>query len=175
MAQKKEAALTPARVARDPFSLLRQMTSELDRAFDDSSWPSFRWPSFGTIALPDAANWSPQIDVFERDNRLVTKVDLPGMKKEDVKVEVADGHLAISGERKSEAEEKKDNFYRSERSYGSFCRAVPLPEGVKVEDVKATFADGVLEVSVPLPARPEVKARKVEIQEAAKAAKTAAA
>jgi HSP20 family protein len=95
------------------------------------------------------------------------------MKKEDVKVEVTDGQLAISGERKSEAEEKGEEFYRCEREYGSFYRSVPLPEGAKLEDVKAIFADGVLEVSVPLPARPESKMRKVEIQESAKA-KTAA-
>lgn len=84
------------------------------------------------------------------------------------------GHLAISGERKRETEEKKERFYRCEREYGSFYRAVPLPEGVKLEDVKATFSDGVLEVSVPLPAQTAAKVRKVEIQEAAKAAKTAA-
>jgi len=122
----------------------------------------------------DAPAWSPTIEVFEKDNRLVTKVDLPGLKKEDVKVEVTDSRLAISGERKREVEEKKKNFYRSEREYGSFYRAVPLPEGVKPEDVKATFADGVLEVSVPLPVRPETKVRKVDIQEPAKAAKSAA-
>ena len=122
----------------------------------------------------DAPAWSPTIEVFEKDNRLVTKVDLPGLKKEDVKVEVTDSRLAISGERKREVEEKKKNVYRSEREYGSFYRAVPLPEGVKPEDVKATFADGVLEVSVPLPARPEAKVRKVEIQEPAKAARNAA-
>jgi HSP20 family protein len=96
------------------------------------------------------------------------------MKKDDVKVEVTDGHLAISGERKTEAEEKKENFYRCERAYGGFHRVVPLPEGVKLEDVKATFADRVLEVSVPLPAKPEAKVLKVEIQDAQKAAKTAA-
>jgi HSP20 family protein len=96
------------------------------------------------------------------------------MKKEDVKVEVTDGHLAISGERRTEAEEKKENFYRCEREYGSFYRAIPLPDGVKLEDVKASFSDGVLEVSVPLPAKPEAKVRTVEIQEAPKAAKTAA-
>jgi len=112
--------------------------------------------------------------VFQKDNRLVTKVDLPGIKKADVKVEVTDGYLAISGERKSESEEKKERFYRCEREYGSFYRAVPLPDGVKVEDIKATFTDGVLEVSVPLPAKPEATVRKVEIQEPAKAAKTAA-
>lgn len=171
---KKETALTPARIARDPFGLLRQMTSELDRAFDEPYWPSFRWTSFPTFTLPEAAAWSPQIDVFERDNRLVTKVDLPGLKKEEVKVEVTDGYLAISGERKSDAEEKKENFYRSERSYGSFYRAVPLPDGVKHEDIKATFTDGVLEVTVPLAARPEAKARKVEIHEPPKVAKAAA-
>jgi HSP20 family protein len=104
----------------------------------------------------------------------VTKIDLPGMKKEDVKVEVTDGHLAISGERQRETEEKGKEFYRCEREYGSFHRAVPLPEGVRLEDVKATFADGVLEVSVPLPAKPEAKARTVEIREPTKAAKSAA-
>jgi HSP20 family protein len=96
------------------------------------------------------------------------------MKKEGVKVEVVDGRLVISGERKHESEEKQENFYRCEREYGSFYRAVPLPEGVRLEDVKATFSDGVLQVSVPLPAKPEAKARKVEIHESAKAAKPAA-
>jgi len=169
MAPKKETALAPA---SDPFALLRQMTSELDRAFE--AWPSFRWPVFRAQPALEAAAWIPGIDVFERDNRLITKVDLPGLKKEDVKVEITDGHLAISGERKRESEEKKEHFYRSEREYGSFYRAVPLPDGVKLEDVKATFSDGVLEVSVPLPAKAETKVRTIEIQEGAKAAKTAA-
>jgi HSP20 family protein len=81
--------------------------------------------------------------------------------------------LALSGERKREKEEKKDNVYRSEREHGSLYRAVPLPEGVKLEDVKATFSDGVLEVSVPLPAKPEAKTRKVQIEEPKTAAKSA--
>lgn len=172
MSEKKPTALLPTRGARDPLSLLRQMTSELDRAFED--WPSFSWPSFGRLATPATVAWSPKIDVFERDNRLVTRVDLPGMKKEDVSVEVTDGHLTLSGERKHEEEEKKDNFYRSEREYGSFYRALPLPEGVKLEDVKATFSDGVLEVSVPLPAKPEANVRKVQIEQPTPAAKSAA-
>jgi len=172
MSSRKEISLTPTRANHDPFGLLRRMTSELDRVFDEPFWSSFRWPS-RAFTVPRAISWSPEIDVFEKDNRLITKIDLPGMKKEDVKVEVTDGHLAISGERASETEEKKDNVYRCEREYGSFYRTVPLPEGVKLEDVKASFSDGVLEVSVPLPAKPEAKVRKVEIQEA-KAAKTAA-
>ena len=171
MAERKEATLVPASGSRDPFQMLRQMTSELDRMFDQPFWSSLRWPAFRT-ALAEAPAWAPKVDVFERDRRLVTRVDLPGVKKEDVRVEVTDGHLALSGERKRETEEKKDNVYRSERDYGSFYRAVPLPQGVKLEDVKATFSDGVLEVSVPLPARPDAKVHNVEIQEPAKAAKT---
>jgi HSP20 family protein len=168
------ASTRTALAPRDPFTLLRQMTSEFDGMFETSAWPSFRWPVLRARPAAESATWFPEIDVFEMDNRLVTKIDLPGMKKEDVKVEVTDGHLAISGERKTEAEETKDNFYRCEREYGSFYRAVRLPEGVKLEDVKATFADGVLEVSIPMPPRPDAKVRQVEIQEAAKAAKTAA-
>jgi HSP20 family protein len=170
MSNRKETSLAPSRSPRDSFGLLRQMTAELDRVFDDPFWRSFRRP-FQPAPATGGMTWSPEIDVFEKDNRLVTKVDLPGMKKEDVKVEVTDGRLAISGERKTETEEKKDAFYRCEREYGSFHRVVPLPDGVKLEDVKATFSEGVLEVSVPLPARPDAKVRKVEIQESAKAAK----
>jgi HSP20 family protein len=171
MAIRKETALA---TIRDPFNLLRQMTPEFDRMFETSAWPSFRWPSLRAEPAGEALKWFPEIDVFEKDNRLVTKIDLPGLKKEDVKVEVTDGHLAISGARKTEAEEKNENFYRCEREYGSFYRTVPLPAGVKLEDVKATFSDGVLEVSVPLPAKPEAKVRTVEIQEPPKAVKPAA-
>jgi HSP20 family protein len=104
------------------------MTSEFDRVLDEPFWPSPRSPSFRATALPEAVTWSPKVDVFEQNNRLVTRVDLPGMKQEDVSVEVTDGHLGLSGERKRESEQKKDNFYRSEREYSSFYRAVLLPE-----------------------------------------------
>lgn len=174
MSVRKTAALTPAMPTRDPFAMWRQVTSELDRMFDDATWPAFRWPSLRLRGIAEPVSWAPKVDVFEKDNRLVTKVDLPGLKKEDVKVEVTDGHLAISGERKRETEEKKDQFYRYEREYGTFYRTIPLPEGVKLEDIKATFADGVLQVSVPLPVRPEAKIREVEIQDAAQLAKSAA-
>ena len=169
---KKETELVPARAFRDPFTTLRQLTTDFDRFFEDP-FAAFRWPALRTPRLAQPTGWTPGIDVFEKDNRLFTKVDLPGVKKEDVKVEVTDGQLAISGERKSEVEEKKEDFYRCEREYGSFYRAVPLPEGVKFEDVKATFTDGVLEVSVPLPVKAEAKVHKVDIQEPVKAAKAA--
>ena len=170
MSRQEDTSLT--RSTTDPFGVLRQMTSEFDRVFDQPFWRAFRRP-LQSLTSHRVLNWSPGIDVFERDNRLVTKVDLPGMKKEDVKVEVMDGHLVISGERKSDTEETKDNVYRREREYGSFYRAIPLPEGVKNEEIGAAFADGVLEVSVPLPAKTAAKAHKVDIQEA-KPAKPAA-
>jgi HSP20 family protein len=171
MTDKKLDALV-TRGARDPFALLRQMTSEFDQLFGEPFFAANRWPTFKAFAMPEVVAWTPKVDVFEKDNRLFTRVDLPGMTKEDVKVEVSDGYLTLSGERKLETEEKKENFYRSEREYGSFYRAIPLPEGVKIEDIKATFADGVLDVSVPLPAKAEAQVRKVEIEEPAKAAKT---
>src|SRR5688500_3010510 len=161
----KETTLIPKREERDPFALIR---AEFDRFFNEPAWRPFGWPTFRFGRTAEAA-WNPGIDVFERDNRLVTKIDLPGLKKEDIKVEVTDGHLAISGERKKEEEEKGEQFYRCEREYGSFYRAVPVPDGTKLEDVKATFADGVLEVSVPLPAKAETTVRKVAIEEPAKA------
>ena len=163
MLMKKETAVR--RKGLDPFALLRAMTSEFDRMFDDLAWPAFR-PNVLHAKPPfEGASFIPAIDVFAKDNRLVTRIDLPGLKKEDVKVEVIDGYLAISGERKYEVEEKKDEFYRCEREYGSFYRAVPFPEGVKLEDVKAIFKDGVLEVSVPLPAKAKAEVRTIEIVE----------
>ena len=167
----KESSMVRAAV-RDPFAMLRQMTSEFERLFAEPGWPVARWP-FRAQFAENAGAWFPQVDVFEKDGRLVTKIDLPGMTKNDVKVEATDGMLTISGERKSEAEEKKDDYYRCERSYGRFERAVPLPEGAKLEDVRATFADGVLEVSVPLPAKAAPAVKKVNIEDGATATKAA--
>lgn len=150
-----------AKTIPTPFGLLRQMTSELDRMFEDP-W-TVRWPA---LQFENAALWSPKVDVFEKDNRLVTRIDLPGVKKDDVTVEVGDGQLKMFGERKNETEEKDKNFYRCERDYGSFYRTVPLPEGVKPEDVKASFENGVLEVSVPIPTAAKPNGQKIPIKDA---------
>jgi HSP20 family protein len=166
MFMKRNDAPTRALSARDPFGALRQMTAEFDRLFSD---PFARWPA----ALGGGAAFVPEIDVYEKDGRLVTKVDLPGMKKEDVTLEITDGILVVSGERKTELEEKKEGFYRCEREYGTFSRSIPLPKGVKLDDVKATFADGVLEVSMPLPAA-AAPTQKIEIAESPTAQKPAA-
>lgn len=147
----------------DPFALLGRMTSEFDRIFEEGGWPAFRsrW-----VAEPAA--WTPNIDVYEKDNRLIARVDLPGMKKEDVKVEVVDGRLTISGERQHETEENRENFYRCEREYGSFYRAIPLPEGATLDHIKAAFENGVLEVTVPLAARAVPQGRSITIEEPAR-------
>ena len=156
---------------QEPLNLFRQMTSEIDRMFDEP-WTMFRWPSTD-VASPDAPIWAPKVDVVTKDNKLVTRVDLPGMKKEDVLVEIEDGFLTLSGERKKETKEEKDNVYREEREYGGFCRTVPLPKGVKAEDVNATFNNGVLEITVPLPPAAAPNGRKIPIQDDA-SGKTAA-
>lgn len=142
----------------EPFTFLRRFASELDRMFEEP-WTAFgpRWEA----SEPRA--WAPRLELFEKDNRLVARFDVPGMKKEDVHVEVREGRLVVYGERKHEKEEKKEGFYRSEREYGNFYRAVPLPDGAGFEDVKASMGNGVLEVSVPLPVKKTAGVQKVEI------------
>jgi HSP20 family protein len=133
-----------SRVFDRDLRAMRQMTRDFDRLFGDFG---FRMPMFER--MPEVA-WIPELEVFERNGRFVVRADLPGMKKEDVKVNVQNDMLILEGERKVEEDVKKDNFHRTERSYGSFFRSLPLPEGVKLDKVEATFKDGVLEVSMPL-------------------------
>jgi len=104
--------------------------------------------------------WSPAIEVTQGEGQLNVHADLPGLKPEDVRVEVTDDQLIIQGERKYEQEEKKKGFYRSERRYGQFYRTIPLPEGANTEQAKAHFANGVLEVGLPVP---EQKSNRREI------------
>jgi HSP20 family protein len=161
---KRNMSLAP-REATDPFAMLRSMAADFDKFFANTGWPIFR-----NGVKADVAGWWPGLDVYEKNNMLVAKVDLPGVKKEDVKIEFVDGQLTISGERKHEVEEKKENFYRCERETGVFFRTIPLPEGIKAEQVAASFNDGVLEVTVPLPVAKPVT-QKIAITEApAKAA-----
>lgn len=123
----------------NPFALMRQFTREMDRVFS-SAWS-------GEFA-PQA--WMPTIEVKEVDNNLVVTAELPGVKTEDIKVEVTDETLAIHGERKQEKKEEKEGFRRSERSYGRFYRTIPLPDGAKVDQIKAEMANGVLEIKAPI-------------------------
>lgn len=146
--KKAEASSTPARYS-DPFSAMR---SEMDRVFD-----SFLGRGFG--ALPAMLRGSdngavmPSIDVRETPTEFVVEAELPGMDEKDVSVTLSDGVLSLKGEKKSEREEKKDDYHLTERSYGSFQRSFRVDDAVDPDKVKAAFEKGVL--TVTLPKRPE--------------------
>ena len=95
--------------------------------------------------------WKPAMDLVDTDDNLVLRADLPGMSEEDLSIEIKDGVLTISGERRAEHEEKGEGFHRVERSFGSFSRSLSLPDGVNPNQVAADFRDGVLEVRIPKP------------------------
>jgi HSP20 family protein len=111
--------------------------------------------------------WMPQVEVREQGGKLHVFADLPGMNKEDVKLSLEGAQLIVQGERRSSHEEGQQGsgFYQSERSYGSFYRSIPLPEGVDPQTVEANFKDGVLDVCFDAPRRPQQQARQIEIRD----------
>jgi len=140
---------------RSPFgSLFDRWNQEMDGLFSDAA--------FGG-ATPRGA-WSPQLEVFQRGNDLVVRADLPGIQKDDIHVDVKDNILTIEGERRQENEEENEGWYRNERSYGSFCRAVALPEGAIGDSAKATFTNGVLEVILQAPPKEARRGRQISIE-----------
>ena len=152
------------RLASTPFQFMKRFGEEMDRLFEDFG--------FGRGWLTPAIErgigeglWAPQVEMFERDGQLVVRADLPGLTKDDVNVEVNDDGITIEGERRSEQEENREGFYRSERSYGKFYRRLPLPEGVDAENANATFNNGVLEITMEAPKHTQTKARKLDIRE----------
>ncbi len=161
----------PSLMTGSPFTFMRRFSEEMDRLFEDFGFGrGWLAPSFGreffppTLGAFGASAWSPQVEVFEREGQLVVRADLPGLTKDEVKVEVTDNAINISGERKAEHEERGEGFYRSERSYGSFYRQIPLPEGVNADDANATFKNGVLEITMQAPQRQQ-RGRQLEIKE----------
>jgi HSP20 family protein len=171
--QRGMAKREPSHTSRynSPFSFMRRFSEEMDRLFDDFGFgsgllsPSFE-RGFSSSALGEFGQglWSPQIETFEREGQLVIRADLPGLTKDDVNVEMTDNAITISGERRNENEEKREGYYRSERSYGSFYRQIPLPEGVNADDANATFRNGVLEITMKAP-QLQSRSRKLEITE----------
>jgi HSP20 family protein len=123
------------------------------------------WSRSGAFA--DTLTWTPQIEVSQRNNELVVRADLPGMSKDDVKVDVTEDAITIQGERRQEHEEERGGVYRTERSYGTFYRAIALPEGTITDQAKATFKDGVLEITMPAPPEQVTRGRRLEISDAA--------
>jgi HSP20 family protein len=110
---------------------------------------------FDDVATSAKQRWTPAMDLVEVDDHFVLKADLPGLAEEDVAIEVNDNVLTVSGERKSEHESRERGFYRVERAYGSFRRALTLPDGIDPDAISAKFDRGVLEVSIPKPAQRE--------------------
>lgn len=113
---------------------------------------------------PALSEWAPVVDIAENDKEYVVKGELPGIKKEDVKVDVSNGVLTISGERKFERNEKGDKFHRIERSYGGFARSFVLPEDVIGEKIAAEFKDGVIAVRLPKTEIKKAKSTQIKVQ-----------
>lgn len=143
---------------RDPwlvaFRDLEKMQDEMTNLFDFTLRPGRQ-----EDLIP--RDWSPALDVSESKDSLVVKADIPGMSKEDIHVSVQKDTLVIKGEKRQEKEVKEENFIRTERAYGSFYRAITLPETVDAANVKANYKNGVLELT--LPKKEEAKPKEVKV------------
>jgi len=144
------------RMAGREFGPFETLQREVDRVFDEFTrgLPTFGLPTMRSAGVADL---TPRMDVTETDKEYEVTAELPGLEEKDVQVNVADGVLTIRGEKKAEKEEKDKNYHLVERSYGSFSRALALPEGVNPDTIKASIANGVLKVTVPKPAPAQVK------------------
>ena len=141
-------------LSRAPFRELFELQRGINELFDEG----FGVPR-ESVALKA---WTPAVDVYEDENAFVIKVELPEVNRDDVKVSVNENTLSVSGERRVENEEKRDNYHRLERSYGQFYRSFTLPPNVNTEAIGAQFKDGVLRLS--LPKREEAKPKQIEVK-----------
>jgi HSP20 family protein len=137
----------------DPFELMRSFFNQ---------WPLT--PLSPLVARSQLGEWAPQIESFQRGDVFVVRADLPGMKQKDITVEIKDDAIVIEGERSNEREEQHEGYYSTERTYGRFCRMVPLPEGAIADSAKATFKNGVLEVVLQAPPHEVSRGRRIEIE-----------
>jgi HSP20 family protein len=155
-----------------PLRALERFADEIDSVFDDfglgRNWLASRR---ALRARRSADIWMPQVEISQQNHELVVRADLPGMKKDDISIDVTDDEISISGERRQEQETEHDGVYRSERSYGTFSRTIRLPEGAMTDQAKATFKDGVLEIRVPAPPEQVTRGRRLEIKEGTDAKK----
>ena len=143
--------------------MLRRMREDMDRLFEGfwrHSPMEFAPPWTGETAM---GLWNPHVDVREHDGMLSIAADLPGVKSDDVNVEITPEAVTIQGERRHESTKDQRGYQRSERSYGSFYRTIPLPEGADTENASATLRDGVLRIDIRVP-QPQRKARRLEVR-----------
>ena len=127
---------------RDTFSLRNHM----NRVFGDFYFPTNR--EEGDLSM---RNWNPVVDVYDNDDNIVLKAEIPGIDKKDIVIDVKGRVLTLKGERSSDNEVKEDNYYRRERCFGKFERAFTLPVNVELDKIKANYKDGVLEIEIPKP------------------------
>ena len=137
---------------RDMFSVRNRM----NHIFDDFFYPTNRDEVESSMG-----RWNPVVDVYDNDDSIVIKAELPGIDKEGIEIDVKDRVLTLKGERSSESEVKDDNYYRRERSFGKFERAFTLPADVDPDKIKADYTDGVLKIDIPKPE--EKKPRQITI------------
>jgi HSP20 family protein len=156
MATRTELAPVKARelFPFEPFQTFRQ---RMNRVFEEA---------FGPLGAPgeeiSLAGWTPSCDIYETDNEIVVKAELPEVKKEDVKVSIDGNTLEITGERKFAEETKRENYHRIERSYGQFMRSFTLPNSVDSTKIGAEFKEGILRVT--LPKREGAKPKQIEVK-----------
>lgn len=142
----------------DPFRELEDVSARLNHIF--GRIPARAEPENEMLAVAD---WMPSVDISETDTAYLIKAEIPGVKKEDVKVTIQDGMLTIQGERKQEKEEKSKKFHRIERSYGSFMRSFRVPDDADESAVKAEFKDGMLNVTLAKSEKSKNKAINVSV------------
>jgi HSP20 family protein len=149
-----------ALVRWDPVREIDSLQGEMNRLFSTFfDTPTTRAGNGGGTTV--SRRWIPAMDLIEAGEHFVLKADLPGMTESDVNIEIENNVLTVSGERKTEHEEKHEGYYRLERATGAFARSLTLPEGIDADAVKATFDNGVLEVRIPKPV--QAQPRKVQI------------
>lgn len=134
---------------------------EMDRFFDDFS-RGFNMP--GTLAEAGNFDLAPEMDVTDSEKEIKLSIELPGVDEKDIDVSASGQMISISGEKKSESETKNGDLYRSERSYGSFCRSLSMPFTIDGDKVQAKLTNGVLTVTIPKPAEMVEKTRKIAVK-----------
>ncbi|MGE3513384.1 MAG: Hsp20/alpha crystallin family protein, partial [Vicinamibacterales bacterium] len=157
--------MAPEFFSGNPFEIMQRMSDEMDRLFEDLGFGRSRLLRSAYGGASPAATWSPRIEAFQDGDRFIVRADLPGVKKDDLDVNLTDDAITIQGQRQQEQRDERQGYYRSERSYGSFYRAIPLPEGVIADSCQANFKDGVLEITMQAPPHEVSRGRRIDIGE----------
>ncbi len=143
----------------DPWRDFTGLQERINRMFDEAMRPL---TPRGEGEELERGAWAPAVDIYETDNEYVVYADLPGVKKEEISIELKDNTLTLRGEKKFEEKVERDNYLRVERSYGTFVRSFTVPHGVEADKIKARFKDGVLELTIPK--REEAKPKQIKVE-----------